>query len=60
MSSEQLATRILAEQSSVPGYKIRRGDITESEFHRIAQAAREMQTDPLLYRPDRRHLDRAT
>ena len=46
MSSEQLATRIIAEQAEVPGYKIRRGDITESEFHRITQAARDMQSIP--------------
>jgi replicative DNA helicase len=46
MSAEQLATRIIAEQSAVPSYKIRRGDITESEFHRVAQAARDMQSVP--------------
>ena len=41
MSAEQLATRIIAEQSGVPSYKIRRGDISEAEFHRIAEAARD-------------------
>ena len=46
MSSEQLATRIIAEQAQVPGYKIRRGDISEGEFHRITNAAREMQQIP--------------
>ncbi len=46
MSSEQLATRIIAEQSGVASYKIRRGDISEHEFHRIAEAAREMQMIP--------------
>ncbi len=46
MSAEQLATRIISEQAAVPSYKIRRGDISESEFHRVAQAAREMQTVP--------------
>jgi replicative DNA helicase len=48
MSSEQLATRIIAEQAQVPGYKIRRGDITEGEFHRISGAAREMQAIPFF------------
>ncbi len=48
MSSEQLATRIIAEQAQVPGYKIRRGDITEQDFHRIAQTARDMQTLPFF------------
>ena len=46
MSSEQLATRIIAEQSGVPSWKIRRGDITEMEFHQISEAAREMQAIP--------------
>src|SRR6202035_2834569 len=32
MSAEQLATRIIAEQSGVASYKIRRGDISENEF----------------------------
>ncbi|MFM2444799.1 MAG: hypothetical protein RJB09_1985, partial [Pseudomonadota bacterium] len=31
MAAEQLATRIIAEQSGVPGYKIRRGDMTDHE-----------------------------
>lgn len=46
MSSEQLATRIIAEQSGIPSYKIRRGDITEEEFHRISAAMMEMQRIP--------------
>ena len=46
MSSEQLATRIIAEQSGVASYKIRRGDITEADFHHVADAVREMQQIP--------------
>ncbi len=46
MSSEQLATRIIAEQSGVPSYKIRRGDISDIEFQNITEAARRMQTVP--------------
>jgi replicative DNA helicase len=46
MSSEQLATRIIAEQSGVPSYKIRRGDITEQDFYRVSEAVRDMQTIP--------------
>jgi len=46
MSSEQLATRVIAEQAAVASYKIRRGDMTEQEFHRIVDAAREMQSIP--------------
>jgi replicative DNA helicase len=46
MSAEQLATRIIAEQSGVPSYKIRRGDIREDDFYKITDVAREMQTIP--------------
>jgi replicative DNA helicase len=46
MSAEQLATRIIAEQSGIPSYKIRRGDIREDEFHKLTDAAREMQSIP--------------
>src|SRR3954463_7821510 len=35
MSAEQLATRIIAEQSGIPSSMIRRGGITESEFEKI-------------------------
>ena len=47
MSSEQLATRVIAEQSGVASYKIRRGEIREDEFGRVADAAREMEHIPL-------------
>ncbi len=47
MSSEQLATRVIAEQSGVPSYKLRRGEIREDEFGRVADAAREMERIPL-------------
>jgi replicative DNA helicase len=47
MSSEQLATRIIAEQSQVPSYKIRRGDVTEQEFYDITDVARQIQSLPL-------------
>jgi replicative DNA helicase len=46
MSSEQLATRIVAEQSGVASYKIRRGEITDDDFRRVAEAAREMERLP--------------
>jgi replicative DNA helicase len=47
MSAEQLATRIIAEQSTIPSYKIRRGDISEADFVRLSDAARAMQAIPL-------------
>jgi replicative DNA helicase len=46
MSSEQLATRIIAEQSGVPSFKIRRGNIHEDDFFKITNVARELQTIP--------------
>jgi replicative DNA helicase len=39
-------TRVIAEQSGVPSYKIRRGDINEDDFRRITDAARDMQSIP--------------
>jgi len=47
MSSEQLATRIISEQSAVSSEKIRRGKITEDEFRKIAAVSQEMQSLPL-------------
>jgi replicative DNA helicase len=47
MSSEQLATRVLAEQAGVPSSDIRRGAIHEDQFDRIVEAAQEMQRIPL-------------
>ena len=42
MSSEQLATRILAERSGIPGNKIRRGDIEPIQFEAVRDAADEI------------------
>jgi replicative DNA helicase len=47
MSSEQLATRIIAERSGVSSAHIRRGRIDERDFTSIVEAAREMQKIPL-------------
>jgi len=47
MSSEQLATRIVAEQSGIPSERIRRGKIDEDEFHKIVQVSQELQNLPL-------------
>lgn len=48
MSSEQLATRILAEQSEISSEKIRRGMINENEFRRLSDVAAEMARIPLF------------
>ena len=47
MSAEQLATRIIAEQSAIPSEKIRRGKISEDEFARLVDVSRELQGLPL-------------
>ncbi|WP_428671578.1 replicative DNA helicase [Roseibium sp.] len=47
MSAEQLATRIISEQAEISSSKIRRGDITEAEFEKLAACAQTMQTVPL-------------
>jgi replicative DNA helicase len=47
MSAEQLATRIISEQTEIPSYRIRRGEIDPSDFDRIAAVAREMEVLPL-------------
>lgn len=47
MSSEQLATRIVAEQAGIPSYKIRQGKISESEFAKLSDVAAEIERLPL-------------
>ncbi len=47
MSSDQLAMRLLAEVSEVPSDKIRKGEITASDFGRIRDAATEISEIPL-------------
>ena len=47
MSSEQLATRILAEQAEIGSEKIRRGMIDEREFGKLVNVSQEMSRIPL-------------
>src|SRR6201999_630521 len=47
MSAEQLATRILAEQTSIASSLIRRGGITEADFEKIRDYSIELQSLPL-------------
>jgi replicative DNA helicase len=47
MSSEQLATRILAEQAEISSEKIRRGMIDEQEFRRLRDASGRIAQVPL-------------
>lgn len=47
MSSEQLATRLLAEEARVSGDRIRRGEIGQRDFDRFVQVSREIGSLPL-------------
>ena len=47
MPAEQLATRILAEQSEISSEHIRRGKINEDEFRRLKQALIDISRIPL-------------
>jgi replicative DNA helicase len=46
MSAEQLATRIIAEQTGIPSSKIRRGGIDEGDFEKIKDISIDLQNLP--------------
>ncbi|WP_207459549.1 replicative DNA helicase [Azospirillum sp. SYSU D00513] len=46
MSAEQLATRILADEVKVPGDKIRRGEIRDTDFPTFVQASQDLARCP--------------
>ncbi len=48
MSADQLATRLLAEESRISGDRIRRGDISQRDFDRFVEVSRELSTLPLV------------
>jgi replicative DNA helicase len=48
MSAEQLAARILSEASEVNSHQIRSGDMTEPEFRRFVEAAKNLESCPLF------------
>jgi replicative DNA helicase len=47
MSADQLATRILAEQSGIGSENLRMGKISQQDFRQLARAAGELQSLPL-------------
>jgi replicative DNA helicase len=47
MSSEQLATRILSEQTGISSERIRRGQISEEDFHKMVEASQNLQSMPI-------------
>ena len=48
MSAEQLATRILAEQTGINSEKIRRGELTGDDFQRLVQTSQRLEAAPLF------------
>src|SRR5262249_34894895 len=48
MSAEQLATRILAEESGVSSDRIRRGDVSHDDFDRFVQASTALASVPIF------------
>jgi replicative DNA helicase len=48
MSSEQLATRLLAEEARVSGDRIRRGEINQKDFDNFVKVSREISQLPLV------------
>jgi replicative DNA helicase len=47
MSADQLATRVLAEQSGISSESLRMGKISKQEFRQLARAAAELESLPL-------------
>ena len=47
MSSDQLATRILSDQSGISGDDIRKGNIKETDFRKFAEASQKLSQIPL-------------
>ena len=48
MSSEQLATRILAEQTRITGDKMRKADLNKNDFNKIAKTSSELENLNLI------------
>ncbi len=48
MSADQLATRLLAEETRISGDRIRRGDIAQRDFDRFVEVSRELASLPIV------------
>jgi replicative DNA helicase len=48
MSAEQLALRVLAEESRVSSDRIRRGDVSHEDFEKFVQASQRLSTMPIF------------
>jgi len=49
MSSEQLATRILAERTKISGDKMRKAELNKDDFNKIAKSSAELEFGDLLF-----------
>ncbi len=48
MSADQLAARVLAQRAQLNSERLRKGEISQDEFNRLARAADELQNLPLI------------
>ena len=48
MSAEQLAARILSDQTEIPSYKMRRGQLSDDEFQKLVIANQKLEDIPLF------------
>ncbi len=48
MSAEQLAARILSDQTEIPSYKMRRGQLSDDEFQKLVIANQKIEEIPLF------------
>lgn len=48
MSAEQLASRLLAEATGISSHKLRRGEISKDDFHKVVEASRRLAQAPFF------------
>ena len=48
MSAEQLAMRMLSETTGISSHKLRRGDISKEDFHKVVEASRQLSRAPFF------------
>jgi replicative DNA helicase len=48
MSADQLATRVIAEEANIPSEDLRKGELSEIEFRRLARAAQDIEDMPVF------------
>ena len=48
MSAEQLASRLLSEETGISSHRLRRGDISKDDFHKVVEASRRLAKAPFF------------